>query len=230
MIAVLRRIYHQLYYRRTQDRPASRWAKLRLGFRYDCFVSPRAYIYQPGRIVLARDVQISERATIGFRSGGGKEPNLWIGAGTKVMPDAKILPRQGTIRIGRNVSINYGCLLYGVGSLEIGDDTRIGAHTIITPMNHVFDRVDVPIRLQGETAVGVRIGNDVWLGSSVKIVDGVEIGAGCVVGAGSVVTKSLPPYSVAVGVPARVIRKREAGEAARSAARVELAAGSGQGG
>lgn len=74
----------------------------------------------------------------------------------------------------------------------------------MTPMNHVFADPDTPIRLQGETASGIRIGRDVWIGTSVKVLDGVEIGDGCVVGAGSVVTKSLPPYCVAVGVPAKV--------------------------
>jgi serine acetyltransferase len=221
MIEFLRRAYHQWHYRTTVERPASRWAKLRLSWRFDCYVSPAAHVYHPKKVQLARDVQICERATVGFRSAGaGNAVNLWIGAGTKVMPEAMLLPRQGTIRIGRNVSINYGCILYGVGSLEIGDDTRIGAHTIITPMNHVFADANKPIRLQGETAVGIRIGSDVWLGSDVKIVDGVEIGNGCVVGAGSVVTKSLPPFSVAVGSPARVIRKRGAGESAGAAARL----------
>lgn len=61
---------------------------------------------------------------------------------------------------------------------------------------------------QGETATGVLIGSDVWIGAGVKIVDGVSIGDGCVVGAGSVVTTDLPPFSVAVGAPARIVRQR----------------------
>jgi acetyltransferase-like isoleucine patch superfamily enzyme len=75
-------------------------------------------------------------------------------------------------------------------------------------MNHVFADPDRPIRLQGETAKGIRIGRDVWLGNGVRVTDGVEIGDGCVIGAGSVVTRSIPPYSIAVGSPARVIRQR----------------------
>jgi acetyltransferase-like isoleucine patch superfamily enzyme len=134
--------------------------------------------------------------------------NISIGAGTKIMPGAKLIPQQGRIVIGRNCTIQYGCLLYGVGGLEIGDDVRMAAYTVVTPMNHVFSDPDVPIRLQGESALGIRIGSDVWIGTGVKITDGVTIGNGCVVGAGSVVTRDMPPMSIAVGVPARVVRVR----------------------
>ena len=126
------------------------------------------------------------------------------------MPGAKLIPQQGFIRVGSNCTIQYGCLLYGVGGLEIGDDVRIAANTVITPMNHVFEDPAKPIRLQGETALGIQIGSDIWIGTGVKILDGVCIGDGCVIGAGSVVTKDIPPYSVAVGVPARVIGRRGA--------------------
>jgi acetyltransferase-like isoleucine patch superfamily enzyme len=211
---LLKRLYHQLHFRWTTDRPASRVRKLWLSWHYDCYVHPKALVYYPERVRLGRNARISERAMLNFRSGfGATNPNLVIGEGTKVMPDAKLIPQQGWIKVGRNCTIQYGCLLYGVGGLEIGDDTRIAAHTIITPMNHVFRDPAVPVRLQGETAAGIKIGSDVWIGAGVKILDGVEIGDGCVVGAGSVVTKSLPPYTIAVGVPARPRGRRGVGAA-----------------
>ncbi len=112
------------------------------------------------------------------------------------------------MKIGAYCTIQYGCLLYGVGGLEIGDNTRIAAHTVISPMNHIYSDPNIPIWKQGETAIGIKIGNDVWIGNGAKILDGVTIGDGCVIGAGSVVTKSIPPFSVAVGVPAKVIKQR----------------------
>ncbi|MCP9442481.1 MAG: acyltransferase [Nitrospira sp.] len=124
------------------------------------------------------------------------------------MPYAKIIPQEGFVKIGAHCTVQYGCLLYGVGGLEIGDHTRIAAHTVISPMNHIFTDPDTPIWKQGETAVGIKIGRDVWIGSGSKILDGVTIGDGSVIGAGSVVTKSMPPFPVAVGVPARVIKHR----------------------
>jgi acetyltransferase-like isoleucine patch superfamily enzyme len=208
-----RQIVRQLEFWRRTDRALTRLGALALGWRYDCFVSPRARVFYAGRIRLAPDVRIEEGAILNYRSGRGVEPNLFIGQGTKVMPGATLLPLGGTIRIGRNCTINYGCLLYGVGGLEVGENTRIAAHTVMTPMNHVFTDPETPIWKQGETALGIRIGRDVWIGNGVKILDGVTIGDGSVVGAGSVVTKSLPPFSVAVGVPARVISRRGEGRA-----------------
>jgi acetyltransferase-like isoleucine patch superfamily enzyme len=214
-VAMLIRMLRQFSFWWSQDRQASALRKLRLGLRYDCYVSRLAHVYYPGRIRLAKNVIISEGAMLNYRSGGGKDVNLSIGAATKVMPGARLIPQQGSIQIGSNCTIQYGCVLYGVGGLQIGNDTRIAAHTVITPMNHVYRDPDTPIWQQGETALGIRIGNDVWIGSGVKILDGVDVGDGCVIGAGSVVTRSLPPYSVAVGSPARVVRTRGAAPRSR---------------
>jgi acetyltransferase-like isoleucine patch superfamily enzyme len=205
----LRRLAHQVDYRLRAERPASRLGKALLGLRYDCYVSSHADVFCPDRIKLAPRVRIERKALLNFNSRKGPHRiNLEIGADTRVMPYANLIPQQGSIRIGRNCTVQFGAVLYGVGGLEIGDNTRIAARTIITPMNHVFDDAETPIYLQGESALGVKIGSDVWIGTNAKILDGVEIGDGCIVGAGSVVTKTLPPYAVAVGVPARVIRFR----------------------
>jgi len=166
-------------------------------------------VYYGRKIRLARGVQIHDGAMLNYRSGRGPYSiNLTIGDGSKVMPGARLIPQQGYIKIGKNCTIQYGALLYGVGGLEIGDDCRIAAYTVITPMNHVFEDPVIPIREQGETAVGIKIGRDVWIGANAKILDGVVIGDGAVIGAGSVVTRDLPPLSIAVGTPARVIGKR----------------------
>jgi acetyltransferase-like isoleucine patch superfamily enzyme len=172
----------QVYLRVTRERRASRLSKFLMSWRYGSFVSPDAHVYEPRRIRLGRDVMIEDRALLNFRS--------------------QQSPHEVTLSIGD------GTILYGQGGLEIGDDTRIAAYCVIAPMNHVFADPDRPIRLQGETAKGIRIGRDVWLGNGVRVTDGVEIGDGCVIGAGSVVTRSIPPYSIAVGSPARVIRQR----------------------
>lgn len=209
MSGILRRVARQVSFARHADKRASRLAMLRLALRYDCHVSSGALVYCPDRIELAPGVQIHAGAMLNYRSDYANHRfNISIGAGTKVMPGAKLIPQQGRIVIGRNCTIQYGCLLYGVGGLKIGDDVRIAAYTVVTPMNHVFSDPKVPIRLQGESAQGICIGSDVWIGAGVRITDGVTIGDGCVVGAGSVVTKDLSSMSIAVGVPARVIRRR----------------------
>ncbi|MDZ7859279.1 MAG: acyltransferase [Candidatus Krumholzibacteriota bacterium] len=125
------------------------------------------------------------------------------------MPNTILNPQTGKITIGKNCSINPFCELRGRGDLTIGDDTRIGTGSAFYPNKHIYKDPDILIRLQGETHEGITIENDVFIGSNVKVLDGVSIGTGCVVGAGSVVTKTIPPYSVAVGVPAKVIKQRK---------------------
>jgi acetyltransferase-like isoleucine patch superfamily enzyme len=120
-----------------------------------------------------------------------------------------IMSYGGDIEIGNDCSINPFRVLYGHGGLKVGNSVRIASHTVIVPGNHTFENLNIPIRCQPETRLGIIIEDDVWIGAGCKILDGVRIGRGCVIGAGSVVTSNLEEYSIAVGVPARVIRNRK---------------------
>ncbi|BDA71416.1 hexapaptide repeat-containing transferase [Rivularia sp. IAM M-261] len=112
------------------------------------------------------------------------------------------------IHINENTFIGPGTCIAGPGNIKIGRNCLIAAQSGIFANNHNFADLELPIRDQGITREGIIIEDDCWLGSGVKVLDGVTIGKGCVIGANSVVTKDIPPYSVAVGVPARVIKKR----------------------
>ena len=79
---------------------------------------------------------------------------------------------------------------------------------VIRSNNHCFDRVDIPINMQGATSGQIIIGNDVWLAANVVILPNVEIGDGAIVGAGSIVTKNVDPYTIVCGNPAKYISKR----------------------
>lgn len=116
--------------------------------------------------------------------------------------------RGGVVRIGARTGIGPFCVLYGHGGLEIGNDCMIASHVVFIPENHRFDRLDVPMREQGGTRKGICVEDDVWLATQVVVLDGVRIGKGAVVGAGAVVTRDIPPYAIAHGVPARVISYR----------------------
>jgi acetyltransferase-like isoleucine patch superfamily enzyme len=95
------------------------------------------------------------------------------------------------------------------GSITIGNGVHIAPHVIIFAANHIFADTDIPIYKQGTEKAPIVIEDDVWVASNVVITAGVRIGRGSVIGAGAVVTKDIPPWSVAVGVPARVIRTRK---------------------
>jgi acetyltransferase-like isoleucine patch superfamily enzyme len=117
---------------------------------------------------------------------------------------------EGTLSLGdksvlaRNISIN--CYL----DVEIGDSALFADDVYISDFDHRFDDLTMPIKDQGITKSRVRIERDVWLGTKVTVCRGVVIGEGTVVGANAVVTGDLPAFSVAVGVPARVIKDRKA--------------------
>jgi len=114
----------------------------------------------------------------------------------------------GKIELKKNVFLGEHVVLYGHGGIEIGENTMIAMHSCIISSNHTVPDRNELIRSKPDILMPVKIGADVWIGAGVKILGGVNIGNGCVVGAGAVVTKDLPPYATAVGVPARIINYR----------------------
>lgn len=160
--------------------------------------------------LLRRSLKVGSRANI-FRHALFKFINggsITIGDNCMIEDYALLSTHSGDIRIGDNFAIESFSVLYGAGGLHIGNNVIIAANTVIIPANHRFDSLDTPIRFQGAEMKGITIHDDVWIGAGCTILDGVTIGKGCVVGAGSVVNRSIPDYSVAVGVPARVVRSR----------------------
>jgi len=130
---------------------------------------------------------------------GGK---ISISDGVTVSDGVIIATYGGTVTICSEVYIGPYCVLYGHGGLTIGRNTMIGAHTVIVPANHSFDRIDVPMNMQPIRKKGIIIGEDVWIGARCCILDGVQIGKSAVIGAGAVVTKDVDAYAIAFGVPA----------------------------
>jgi acetyltransferase-like isoleucine patch superfamily enzyme len=131
-----------------------------------------------------------------------------ISKGVIISDGVIIAPYGGSIEIGASAYIGPYCVLYGHGGLGIGRNTMIGAHTVIIPANHGITQLDVPMGAQPLTMHGIAIGEDVWIGAGCKILDGVRIENGAVIGAGSVITKNIDAYSIAFGVPAKVVRSR----------------------
>jgi acetyltransferase-like isoleucine patch superfamily enzyme len=119
-----------------------------------------------------------------------------------------LLTHGGDIEIGDNCSVNPFTIIYGAGGTHIGHGVRIAAHCVIIPENHRPGTDELPLWQSGTTKRGIRIEDNVWIGSGVRILDGVSIGRNAVIGAGSVVTRSIPQNATAVGIPARVITVR----------------------
>jgi acetyltransferase-like isoleucine patch superfamily enzyme len=122
------------------------------------------------------------------------EPHVW-------------LTGSGRITIGEGTFLNLCVQVAAIEHVEIGAHCMFANGCFVTDANHRFDDPDKPVPWQGFTSKGpTRVGDNVWFGANVVVTSGVTIGDRCVIGANSVVIADLPPYSIAAGVPARVIR------------------------
>ena len=135
----------------------------------------------------------------------------------KIGKDSKIHPtvilRQGErIEIGSHCLLNHNNVLQAgkeFGRIKIGNYVHTGANVMMFAFNHSIDDLEIPSKLQDYYDADINIDDDVWIGAGTVIVAGVTIGKGCVIGSNSVVTRDIPPYSIAGGVPAKVIRSRK---------------------
>lgn len=162
-----------------------------------------ARLLNRGRIAGGKRLRIDPHVTIQSDRG----TTIELGEGCYLGRGSMLCTYGGSIRLGKNVSINPYTIVYGHGGVTIGNDVRIAAHTVIIPANHKFHDVTVPIRRQGMSMKGIVIEDDVWIGANVVVLDGTHIGHGCVIGAGSVVRGKLEPMGIYVGNPA--LRRKE---------------------
>ena len=123
---------------------------------------------------------------------------------------ADVLPRFHcdygyNIRVGRNCFISYNCVFLDCAPIEIGDDLQMAPAVQLYTAYHPLDRHTRVVEAL-EYAKPIRIGSGVWIGGGAIVLPGVTIGDGAVIGAGSVVTRDVPPETLAVGNPARIVR------------------------
>jgi acetyltransferase-like isoleucine patch superfamily enzyme len=166
------------------------WLKLRFGRRLVtdglCFVGPgvQLEIGRHARLVLGRW--------------------SWIGHG------CKIRIHEGEVRIGAKTVMGQECTISAYQRVAIGRECVIAGRVVLIDFDHGVVEVERPIRLQGIYKRDVQVGHNCWIGYGACILRGVTIGDNCVIGTSAVVTKSLPENAVAAGVPARIIRMRDA--------------------
>lgn len=164
----------------------------------------------PHRIRLGNHVAIDDNCLLDARGGG--EEGIRIGDHTIISRNTSILAKFAPLEIGEHSNIGSGCLLSSMDGLKIGRHVLIAANCYIGGGTYRSDRVDIPVVQQGYLMKGpVVVGDNCWLGAGVTVLDGVKIGRDCIVGAGAVVTRDLPDFAVAAGVPARVLRIRGEG-------------------
>lgn len=175
------------------------------------FVSPAATLYHRG-LRMGKHVFIGDRAIVFEGRDGGE---VVLGDGACLFGDCLLETGQGgSIRIGAGSRVHRGCQLIAYRSqIHIGRDVGLAQNCALYPYQHGI-APGKPISEQPLTSKGpIVIGDHAWLGVGVIVLDGVRIGEGAVVGAGSIVTEDVPDGAIALGAPARVVKRRgDAGE------------------
>jgi acetyltransferase-like isoleucine patch superfamily enzyme len=187
------------------------WYLLRY-WRFWRFKLANPHVITQGLVFLGKNVEVYARPGFG---------RLVLGRWVHLGDGTSLRCHEGTLRIGDKVVFGRNSVVNAYLDVSIGAASIIADMVYVTDFDHVFSDIERPIKDQGIVKSPVRIGSDVWLANKVSVVRGAVIGDGCVVAANAVVTRDLPPYSVAAGVPARVIRNRrddhEAGADTRAA-------------
>jgi acetyltransferase-like isoleucine patch superfamily enzyme len=162
------------------------------------FLDPRAYLHVLRLLHYYNYAHVKQKR------------KLTLGPGVKMAPNVSLRNAE-RIRIGARAHIGERCFLWAGANharIVIEDDALFAPRVFIIASNYQYADRDTPIMNQPRVERDVHIGRDVWLGTNVIVVAGVSVGEGSVVAAGSVVTRDIPPWSVAAGVPAKVIGRR----------------------
>ena len=174
----------------------------------NCKIGHGVKIVNPQYISLGDNVTIGDNVTLIARGEKGITIGNTVWLQDRVYLDTETKDR-GYITVGDMVYIGTGTTLFGHVGLEIGKNTLMAQNITLTPYSHIFDDPKDIIWNQGGHMEKVTIGEDCYLGMGVCVMYSGSIGDGSVIGAGSTVVKPIPPYSVAVGTPAKVIKQRK---------------------
>ncbi len=135
--------------------------------------------------------------------------NIHLGRGVTVGRGVVIAApaTAASVRVGDRSQLNPYVVIYG--HVQVGRNAMIAPHVMLAGGGHKYQRNDIPMRDQGSSCKGgIVIEDDVWIGANCVVVDGVRIGKGAIIAAGAVVTKSVEPFTIVAGVPAKPIDSR----------------------
>lgn len=173
------------------------------------FLGQGCKIFNKGLLRVGSNVYIGNYSYLDCLSTGGVSlgDNVTLREGCWLQLTSRYDTPGASVTIGNSVYIGPRAILGAAAPIVIGDRCQFGANVSLVAENHEFSG-EGEIFEQGVTQYGITIGKDVWMGNNVTVLDGVSVGEGSVIGAGTVLTKSVPPRSVVVGVPGKVIRMR----------------------
>jgi acetyltransferase-like isoleucine patch superfamily enzyme len=179
----------------------ARYARLLWRYLWRRFLTPAGWRWETdGPVFFGKDLQlqISKRGKVRF----GRF--VWVGDGTKIRC------HEGVVEIGAKTVIGQDCTISAYRRVRIGEQCVIADRAMFIDFDHGMVEVERPIRVQGIYMREVEVGSNVWIGYGACFLRGVRVGDNSVIGTSSVVTKDVPANAVVGGVPAKVIRMRDA--------------------
>ncbi len=181
------------------------------GTKRNIFIGKNVKLLHKSHIKFGNGVQIKDYVEINglCRNGINLGNNASIGKYSIIRGSGSLQKLGKGLTVGENFGCGDFCFFGCTGGIQIGNNVILGQNVRMHSSNHNFDDTSIPIKKQGINKKGIIIEDDCWIGSGVTILDGVKISSGCVIAAGTVVTKSIEQYSVVVGNPGRVIKKRK---------------------
>ena len=162
----------------------------------------KQFFYRSGRLNIGIGCEFISPQTISFFGCSYISANCYFNAD------------GGHIEVGNSAAFNRGAHINAScgGKIVIGDHCLIGPGVVMRTADHDFLRTDMPMQNQGHHHGDIVIEDDVWIGANTVVLKGVHIGRGAIIGAGAVVTKNIPSMAIAVGIPAKPLRYRDASQ------------------
>jgi acetyltransferase-like isoleucine patch superfamily enzyme len=182
------------------------YARLLFRYLWRRFLTPAGWRWQTaGPVFFGRrlELEIGRRGTIRF----GRF--VWIGDGTKIRC------HEGEVIVGDKTVLGQECTISAYKRVRIGEQCVVADRAMFIDFDHGVVEVERPIRLQGIYKRPVEVGSNVWVGYGACVLRGVSVGDNSILGTNSVVTKDVPQNGVAGGVPAKLLRMRDAPEEMR---------------
>lgn len=171
-----------------------------------CSFGRNMTIRHPHKIHIGANTIIDDYCLLDAK--GVDNKGIFIGDTVFIGRNAILSCKNGNIYIGNNVNMGFNCEIFSSSNVTLGNHVLIAAYSYIIGGSHEFQDITTPVVEQKEISKGIHIEENVWLGAGVKVLDGVGIGKNSIIGAGAVVTENIPEDSIAVGIPAKVIKRR----------------------
>lgn len=175
----------------------------RLLFDKSVFIERNVHIPYPETVLIKKKCTIKSNVQIK----SCKNSKVIIEDNTLICSYTTLETAGGYIEIGKNIIIGEYCTIQGQGGVILEDNVLMASHVHFISNQHQYTDINTPIKYQPNQSAKITVKQDTWIGINVVILSGVTIGKHCIIGSGSIVKNDIPDFSVAVGNPAKIIKK-----------------------